>query len=237
MKPKSSGQNVEPAGQNIESSDTSITRRDVFVGGWMVLTVIAFYHNFLVSNSILLSYLYAVGAYGIGVLYARKDPVIRRLLVIGTIGGGIELLGDYFLVEIADTLVYPAGYPFLLRSPAYMPFAWAILIAFMGYLAMRLAERYGPLAAVTGPAVFAFVAESGFESFASQGGGWVYTTAPLGWIGEAPLFILVAEAFMFASIYFWLKQSQLSAGIGIGMTITSSYIAVYYLFVLVAGLT
>ncbi|QLG50686.1 DUF6989 domain-containing protein [Natrinema halophilum] len=215
---------------------SGVTRRDLLVGGWMTLTVLAFYHNFLFVHSTGLSYLYAFGAYGFGTVYARYDAVIRRLLVIGTIGGFIELLGDYFLVRIAETLVYPTGYPFLLRSPAYMPFAWAILIAFMGYVALRFADRWGSLAAYIGPSAFAFVSESGYESFASNGGGWVYTTAPLGWIGHAPLFIVIAEALMFATSYYWVRREWLTAGVGIGLTITVSYIVVYYLFALVGSL-
>lgn len=209
---------------------SSLTKRDFVVGGWMLITVIAYYHNFLVTQSTALSYGYAFASYGFGVLFARYDATIKHLLVIGTIGGTIELVGDYFLVAVAGTLVYPTGYPFLLRSPAYMPFAWAILIAFMGYIGLRLAEEVGTTAAYIGPAVFAFVAESGYESLASRGGGWTYTTAPLAWIGHAPLFIVVAEAIMFASIYYWVKRNSITGGVGIGATIIASYVGVYYLF-------
>lgn len=201
----------------------------------MTLTVLGFYHNFLFVNSTVLSYVYGFGAYGIGLVVAGFDTTVRRLLAIGTIGGFVELLGDHFLVHVADTLVYPTGYPFLLSSPAYMPFAWAVLIAFMGYLALRLGEISGPLAGYIGPAVVAFVSESGYESFASQGGGWVYTTAPLGWLGEAPLFILVAEAAMFATAYYWMRRGTLTAGIGMGVSINLSYVAAYSLFVLVGS--
>jgi hypothetical protein len=117
-----------------------------------------------------------------------------------------------------------------------MPFAWALLITFMGYIGLRLHEEIGTFAAYLGPAVFAFVAESGFESLASQGGGWSYMTAPLGWVGHAPLFIVVAEAVMFASSYYWAKQDALTGGFGIGVTINLSYVGVYYLFVLVSNL-
>lgn len=201
----------------------------------MLVTVVAFYHNFLFTKSTELSYLYAFGSYTAGLLYARSDTTVRRLLTMGTIGGFIELLGDAFLVRIAGTLVYPTGYPFLMSSPAYMPFAWAILIAFMGYVGLRLYETIGSVAAYVGPAVFAFVTESGYESLASQGGGWVYTAAPLAWVGHAPLFIVAAEAVMFASVFYWVRRRPLVGGFGIGLTINVSYIVVYYLFVFAAG--
>ncbi|WP_255153167.1 DUF6989 domain-containing protein [Halorarius halobius] len=213
-----------------------LTTTDVFVGSWMFVTVVAYYHNFLFVQSTALSYVYAFASYGVGVVYARYDTTGKHLLAIGTIGGFLELLGDYFLVTIAGTLVYPSGYPFLLRSPVYMPFAWALLIVFMGYVALRLADEYGTAAAYLGPAIFAFLAESGYESLASQGGGWTYLTAPLGWIGHAPLFIVVAEAVMFASSYYWVRQNILVGGIGIGSTISISYVGIYYLFVVIGSL-
>lgn len=219
----------------VRQAREALTRRDLVVGGWMLLTVVAYYHNFLFVQSTALSYGYSFAAYGFGVVFARYDSRVKHLLVVGTIAGTLELLGDYFLVRTAGTLVYPSGYPFLLQSPAYMPFAWAILVVFMGYVGLRLADEIGPTAGYVGPAVFAFVAESGFESLASRGGGWTYTTAPLGWIGHAPLFIVVAEAAMFASVYYWVKQDSVPGGIGMGATIVASYVVVYYLFVVLAG--
>lgn len=211
---------------------SSLIHRDLLVGAWLLATVVAYYHNFLFLQSLAFSYGYAVASYGIGLVYARYDATVRHLLAIGTIGGLLELLGDHFLVHTAGTLVYPSGYPFLLSSPAYMPFAWAILITFMGYVGIRLGDEVGTTAAYVGPAIFAFVAESGYESLASRGGGWVYTHAPLGWIGHAPLFIVIAEAAMFVTIYYWVRRSALVGGLGIGLTINVAYVGVYYAFVL-----
>lgn len=223
---------IQPLIRRVRSS---LIKRDLLVGVWLLATVVAYYHNFLFSQSQAFSYGYAVVSYGIGLVYARYDATVRHLLAIGTIGGLLELLGDHFLVHIAGTLVYPSGYPFLLSSPAYMPFAWAILITFMGYLGIRLREEVGTTAAYVGPAIFAFVAESGYESLASQGGGWVYTHAPLGWIGHAPLFIVIAEAAMFLTAYYWVQRSALIGGLGIGLTINVAYVGVYYAFVLLTA--
>jgi hypothetical protein len=62
----------------------------------------------------------------------------------------------------------------------------------------------------------------------------VYTHAPLGWLGHAPLFILLSEAVMFATVYYWVRQRALTGGIGIGVTINATYVGVYYAFVLIA---
>lgn len=203
----------------------------------MIATIIAYYHNFLFLQSLELTYVYAFVSYGIGVVYAYVDGLVRKLVAIGTIGGILELLGDHFLVHVADSLVYPYQYSPVLSSPVYMPFAWAVLIVFMGYVAVRLREEVGVVAAYLGPAMFAFVSESGYESLASQGGGWSYMSAPLEWIGHAPLFIVVAEAVMFASSYYWVKQNPVKGGIGIGLTINASYVGVYYLFVALSVLS
>lgn len=211
-----------------------LTSRGLVVGSWMLVTVVAYYHNFLFVQPTALSYAFA--SYGVGAAYARHDTTVKHLLGIGTVGGFVELLGDYFLVTVAGTLVYPSGYPFLLRSPAYMPFAWALLITFMGYVGLRLADEYGTTAAYLGPAIVAFIAESGYESLASQGGGWTYLAAPLGWVGDALLFIVVAEAVMFASSYYWVRKNTLVGGIGIGSTITVSYVGVYYIFVVASSI-
>ncbi|MFB6266452.1 MAG: hypothetical protein ABEI31_02230 [Halodesulfurarchaeum sp.] len=218
------------SGVAVEEVRAVLTRRDGLVAGWMLATVLAFYGNFLFVHSTGLSFVFAVGSFGVGLALARVDPLLRELLALGTIGGFVELLGDYFLVEIAGTLSYPAGYPQLLRSPAYMPVAWAVLIAFLGYVSVRVGEEFGARAAVLAPAVVALVSESGFESLASRGGGWVYTVAPLGWIGHAPLFIVVAEGLMFATVAYWVRRGPLVGGLGMGTTIVASYVGVFYLF-------
>jgi hypothetical protein len=74
------------------------------------------------------------------------------------------------------------------------------------------------------------------ESLASRCGGWTYTDAPLGWVGHAPLFIVVAEAAMFASAYYWVRRESATGGIGIGLTIIASYAGVYYLFTRLAAM-
>lgn len=220
-----------------DSSDAEplLSTRDSIVGAWMLAMVAAFYHNFLFAQSTGLSYLYSLIFFAAGCLYALYDSRIRHLMIVGTIAGFLELFGDWFLVHGAGSLRYPGGYPFLLASPAYMPLAWALLVVFLGYLGLRLREEVGPAAASIGPAIFALVAESGFESLASRGGGWTYEAAPLGWIGHAPLFILIAEALMFATVAHWVERDWWIGGVGLGMTINASYVGVYYLFLLVGG--
>lgn len=216
-------------------ADHLLSTRDYIVVVWMLAMVAAFYHNFLFVQSTGLSYLYSLIFFAVGLLYACFDADIRHLMLVGTVAGFVELFGDWFLVHGADSLRYPRGYPYLFASPAYMPLAWALLVVFLGYLGWRLHEEVGPAAASIGPALFALVAESGFESLASRGGGWTYEAAPLGWVGHAPLFILVAEALMFATVYKWIERDWWVGGIGMGMTVNASYVAVYYIFSLVGG--
>lgn len=218
--------------QNSWSRGPTLTRMDLLVAVWMVATMGAFLHNFLFVHSPDLSFGYAFVSYGTGLLLARTDQTIRHLLGIGTIAGFVELLGDRFLVQVVGTLTYPAGSPSLASSPAYMPFAWAVLVTFMGYVGVRLVTTFGTGVASVGPAVLAFVAESGFESLAGLGGGWTYAIAPVGWIGHAPIFIVVAEALMFSTVYFWSNRGVLVGGLGMGVTINVAYVLTYHAFVL-----
>ncbi|GAB3257315.1 hypothetical protein GCM10027347_19690 [Larkinella harenae] len=54
------------------------------------------------------------------------DSFLRKLLVLGLIAGIGELLADWWLVDTTGTLVYPNKESMLIRSPFYMPFAWAV---------------------------------------------------------------------------------------------------------------
>lgn len=211
-------------------ADDAITRLDRVVAAWMLLTVVAFYANFLVVQSTALTSAAAVGSYGLALALASRYEPLRHLVAVGTVAGLVELAGDAFLVAVADSLVYPATHPMLWASPAYMPLAWAVLVAFIGYLALRLHAVAGLAAAVVGPAVFAFVSEAGFESFASHGGGWTYVAAPAAWVGNAPLFVLVAEAAMFATTIAWVRRDWVSGGLGMGASIVAAYAGTYWLF-------
>ena len=106
----------------------------------------------------------------------------------------MELLADRWLVDGAGTLVYDEGGPFVLRSPLYMPFAWALILVPLGYLGLRLATRF-PLAVVS-----VFVALVGslyvplYEEWARGSSWWYYGSTSM--LGSTPWYIIGGEFLM-----------------------------------------
>lgn len=202
---------------------------------WWCLNAVVFAHVVLASPPLWVTYAYNVGLYLFGGVVATLDQTVRRIFVVGTVAGVVELGVDAFLVEVSGTLVYPIPespvLTMLFSSPAYMPLAWAILVTQIGYLAHRVEETRGRIAAAIVPTAVAIVLLSVYESGASPAGIWTYVAAPLGFLGNAPLFILAAEAAMFVALPSFLRwRSPLAAGVGFGLWISVCYVVAYYLF-------
>lgn len=218
------------------ASGSRLTRADRWLLGWVAVNLAVFLHVALLAPSLPLAYAYNGLLYAIGGVLAYLDRTIRRAFLLGTVAGVVELAADHFLVEVASVLVYPEYLPFLLSSPLYMPLAWAIVTTQLGYLALRLDEEFGPRAAALGPAVLAMVLMGFYESYAYDAGLWAYEGGPLLAIGHAPLFIVLAEGLMFATVGYWLRRGPLRGGIGFGVTIGVSYAGAYYLLAGIAAL-
>lgn len=217
-------------------SPSRLRATDWYVLAWWGVNGVLFLHVVLAQPALWVTYLYNGILYTIGSVLAYEDTVLRRIFILATVAGVIELGADYFLVEVANTLVYPQTLPMLLRSPLYMPLAWAIVITQLGYLAWRLAEESSRRAAIVGPAGVAMGLIGTYETGAHIAGIWTYSHAPLLMIGHAPVFIIIAEGVMFATLYYFIRQvNPVLAGIGFGLVITLSYIGAYSLSVLLGG--
>lgn len=204
--------------------------------GWVAVNVILFGHVVLSQPPLWVTYLYNGILFGIGGILAFYTQTLRRVFTLATVAGVVELGGDYFLVSIAETLVYPQALPMLVQSPLYMPLAWAIVTTQLGYLAIRLDAVYGRVAASVGPAAVATGLIWFYETGAHVAGIWSYAHAPVLMIGNAPAFIIAAEAIMFATLSYFVRRSNpLLAGVGFGLVITASYVGVYGLFAVIAG--
>lgn len=204
---------------------------DVRVLGWVVVNVVLFSHVVIFRPPLWVTYLYNGILYGIGGLLAYRDTELRRVFVLATVAGVVELGADYFLVVIAETLVYPKSLPMIVQSPLYMPLAWAIVTTQLGYLALRLLSEERRIAASVVPAGIAMSLIWFYETGAHIAGIWTYTEAPLFMLGHAPVFIIVAEGIMFSSLFYFVKRSRpFLAGIGFGLVITASYATTYVVF-------
>ena len=118
------------------------------------------------------------------------DRVVLGWLLFGTVAGFAELAADGWLVA-TGTLIYPEGEPRLFASPAYMPFAWAMVLVQFGALATWLRDRFRPLPAALLTALGAGVNIPIYEHLAKGAGWWYYIDTPL--VFAAPYYVIVAE--------------------------------------------
>lgn len=148
-----------------------------FLGlGWITATIITF-------AIITLNMIY---------IYRYQDALLGRFLLFGLAAGWTELLADRWLVEATGTLVYVPGGPFVMRSPLYMPFAWAVVLVQIGYIGWRLAGWLGTPAASILTALLGAVNIPLYEQWARGANWWFYQNAPM--LGHTPWFIICGEA-------------------------------------------
>lgn len=209
---------------------TPLNRTDTLVAGWLVVTPLTLIHVSTLADPLPATHLYNALLFLIGVAISYWEETVRHLVVLATVAGAVELLADQFLVTIG-TLQYPFFLATLLSSPLYMPLSWAIALSQIGYLALRLDDRYGRTAARLVPAIGAMLILGFYESFAFEAGIWWYDFAPFGFIGHAPVFIIVAEGLMFAALITFVRlRNAVVAGVGFGLTIGVCYVLSFYFF-------
>ncbi len=208
-----------------------LTRTDRWILGWWLVNLVVFLHVVLFETPLWLTYVYNGLLYGIGALISYRSKLVRNVFVLGTVAGVLELGVDHFLVAYTGTLVYPESLPMLLSSPLYMPLAWAIVTTHLGYVGIRLGQRYGRTAAAAGPALAAVLVIGFYEYGAFHAGIWEYVSAPLLMLGHVPLYIVVAEGIMFATLHEFVRfERPILAGIGFAGVITVSFVGTYALF-------
>lgn len=120
-----------------------------------------------------------------------RDGLLGRLLLIGTVAGVVELLADRWLVDVTHTLVYASGEPMLLRSPLYMPMAWAGVIVPVGYVGWLAARRTGLALGSALCGLFGALYVPIYETLAFYAGWWRYVDTPM--LGRAPWYIAIGE--------------------------------------------
>lgn len=121
----------------------------------------------------------------------RRDPVLARWLLIGSVAGWLEILTDAWLVRSTATLLYPREGPMVWDSPLYMPFAWALVISQLGIVGGWLAERLSLAGAGVACALLGGCMIPLYEHLAHHANYWTYVDTPM--VFHAPLYIVVAE--------------------------------------------
>ncbi len=121
-----------------------------------------------------------------------KDRAMARLLLFGLGLGVMELVADALCVQFTRTLDYaPARSPMLGLSPFWMPTAWMIVAAQIGYLGRRLVARLGTGWGMAATALLGAVNIPFYEEMAYHAHWWRYQNCRM--LGHTPLYIIVAE--------------------------------------------
>jgi hypothetical protein len=126
-------------------------------------------------------------------MVAFRDLQLGQWLLFGLAAGFVELGSDWWLVR-TGTLVYPPDEPMIWASPAYMPFAWAVVLAQIGVVGAWLKQRYGLLPATLLTALLSGVNIPIYEHLAKDAHFWFYQHTPM--LFNAPLYVIGAEFFL-----------------------------------------
>lgn len=131
----------------------------------------------------------------LGVFCLRhKEPLFARLFVFGLAAGFAELGNDTWLIRKA-ILVYDPGGPFVIDTPLYMPFCWALIFITNGTIALWLQQKLGGVKAALAMAAISGLYIPGFEAIAAKADWWYYRDVPM-LFGLAPLFVVFGEALL-----------------------------------------
>ncbi len=141
---------------------------------------------------------------GLDVAFALRyrDRPMMCWLLLGLIAGWLELLTDWWIVAGTRTLLYP-GEPMILASPAYMPFAWAVILVQIGSVAAWLRRRLGVVHATLLTGLIGGINIPLYEHLAKSARWWVYKGTPT--LFDAPYYVIAAEVLISLSLV-WLAR-------------------------------
>ncbi len=121
-----------------------------------------------------------------------RDRSFARLLLFGLGLGAVELIADALCIRYTRTLDYSvARSPMLGLSPFWMPTAWMVVAAQIGYLGRRLILRFGMFRGIGLTAVLGAVNIPFYEEMAYHAHWWHYQNCRM--LGHTPIYIILAE--------------------------------------------
>lgn len=126
--------------------------------------------------------------------FRHSEPLFARLFVFGLAAGFAELANDTWLIRKA-ILVYDPGGPFVIDTPLYMPFSWALIFVTNGTIAYWLWNKLGGWKAALAMAAISGLYIPGFEAIAAKADWWYYQHVPM-LMGLAPWFVVLGEALL-----------------------------------------
>ena len=158
-----------------------------------------------------------------------------RFLIFATFAGFTELIADYWLVNITDTLIYPANEPMLFVSPAYMPFSWIVVLIQIGFIGFLISKQKSLIVTSLVVGVLGCIIIPIYEYFAINAEWWFYEACEM-W-GIVPIYIFIAEGLLMLSIPNLFNRCENASlkwipllGITQGLVMWLACIAAFYLF-------
>lgn len=131
-------------------------------------------------------------AIALGYLAWSRDRIMGRLLLFGLGLGIVELLADALCVRYTQTLDYSVAHSAMLwLSPWWMPSAWMLVAAQIGYLGDWMMTRFGDRRGMALTALLGAVNIPFYEEMAYHAHWWRYGNCKM--IGHTPIYIIVAE--------------------------------------------
>src|SRR5437879_1853245 len=149
---------------------------------------------------------YGLSAVFLAYATIRKDRLLIHFFVFALTAGVAELLADKWLVDFTKTLIYPHPEPMLLRSPAYMPFSWTVVLIEVGYIGWLLTQRWGLLIATIGLCILGAMLVPLYETWAIHAKWWYYINTPMIWI--VPKYVILAEGLLMLSVPYLLMKTE-----------------------------
>lgn len=173
-------------------------------------------------------------------IITQRDGVLARLAVFGLAAGFVELLADCWGTTVGGLVYYLTppfdGGPFILCSPLYMPFAWAVLMVQIGYIGWWLVPSLGMVRATLITTVLGAVNIPSYEFWAKAALLWYYDSPPM-LFDIVPYYVIFAEALIclvLPALITWLEKRPWGYSLGLGVVqgfwMWGAGVAGFYLF-------
>ena len=158
----------------------------------------------------------------------RRDSFMGRLMLFGLVVGFVELAADAWLVAGTRTLDYSVGGgPMIWRSPLWMPLAWEVVVVQLGYIGVRLIERWGA-AGLLATGLLGAVNIPFYEEMARRTNWWTYSACRI--LGHTPYYIVIGEfliAMFLGALAGNLRKNRLTLTLGAGVVAGASVLVCY----------
>jgi hypothetical protein len=168
---------------------------------WFVLTVMTVGIVLLIIDSIrdigwVTAAWWGYGLSAVFLAYAAltRDTILLKFFLFCVTAGFAELVSDAWLVNFTGTLVYPIPEPMLIKSPAYMPFSWTVVLMEVGYIGWLLSYRWKMITTSIFLCLLGAMLVPLYESWAIHAGWWYYHHTFQ--IHNVPVYVVIAEGLL-----------------------------------------